>query len=135
MFLWLKEYELARRCKKRDADIRELRALHEPESEITFADHAWHETMAPLNDEIQMEKTARIRRRADKYELPLPDGEGHWTKGSYPDVSYLTVKGRRFLRAEIRREKKERREELIWLIPLGFGLIGAVTGLISAWRH
>jgi hypothetical protein len=135
MFLWLKERELTRSLKKQDAYIRELRAQHRPESDITDAHYEWLDAIAPLSEEIQVEKTERIRRRAEKYDLWPPDGEGHLTNGLYPDVSYLTAKGRHFLRAEIRREKRERREELVWLIPLVFGIIGAMTGLISVWQH
>jgi len=125
--LWLKERELARLFAKRDIYIRDLKTG----AEARDAYLEWNDIVGPLSDEIEGEKSARLMRRAKKFDLPEPDGEGHWTQGFYSHNQYLTAKGRAFLRAEIRREQREGRERWVWWIPLVFGLLGSITGLAS----
>jgi hypothetical protein len=86
-----------------------------------------------------------LLREADELYLPRPqfDDATKWeNKEDYygmPRPGFvLTAAAMTELRASIRKEKKERREAFEWWIKLFgslTGLVGALIGLVSIWRH
>ena len=54
--------------------------------------------------------------------------------GRLNDALILNAAGRFAVRAAIRTEQRERRERWVWWIPIVFGLIGALTGLVSVFK-
>lgn len=78
---------------------------------------------------------------ANKRFLPTPpfsEKDGIWEWSNYTRGYHLTEKGIRELRGVIRNDKKERMELLSYWYPwIGvlFGLIGAITGLISVIKQ
>lgn len=49
-------------------------------------------------------------------------------------TKYLTAAGEAFIRAAIREEKKHRREAVGYWFGIAVGLIGSITGLVSALK-
>lgn len=84
--------------------------------------------------------TEDLREEAERLRLPVhaqwdydthPAGEAVWTREAIAE-----------LKEAIRKEKRERRETIGWwlrtvgtLVTILTGLVGALIGLISLWRH
>jgi len=83
---------------------------------------------------------------ADKLHLPRPhqSDQDKWEEGRPLTVigDVLTPEAMVELRTAIRKEKRERRETVEWwlkiiggIITIGTGLVGALIGLVSVWKH
>ena len=134
MILWLAEFKLGRYRARRDAEIRKARNLKKTADEIDGIVRDWEYDIRSTEEEIDFSKSSRLIRKANKCDIPHPDREplhNYWETGHYSQRRFLSVAGRALLRADIRREQRERRERWGWLIPVVFGLIGAITGLVS----
>jgi hypothetical protein len=132
------ERQLSNLYRARDAaDLRSFRSGGA--SELTARD--WNYEIASTEEAISELKSNRIRLEAIRYDVPLPlrsadiDTDANWSIGSNSGIVSLTSEGRRVVRDAIMREKQSRREWWAWWIPLLFGLIGSITGLLSALRH
>ena len=133
---WLSEQTFARLRRERDKKVEEARKAGED----------WQALGQKLNaeirfysEEMESDRSERLLRKARSLDIdpptPIPrsgkleDADDNWDLGSFDWV--LTRQGRRALRKEIREEQKERRESRLFWASLGFGLIGALTGLLS----
>ncbi len=84
---------------------------------------------------------------ADGLHLPRPqyNDKEKWDSNCPEHVERilaLTPEAMTELRTTIRKEKRERRETVEWwvkiiggLITIGTGLVGALIGLVSVWKH
>lgn len=84
--------------------------------------------------------TANYRRIAGKLSVPMPDindarmYEAVEMEKTDQSTKYLTAAGEAFIRAAIREEKKHRREAVGYWFGIAVGLIGSITGLVSALK-
>jgi len=93
-------------------------------------------------EEEDAHTTRRLRRRASRYYISMPpryrdDGSlsDYWYEGSQTGNWCLTHAGVRAIRKETRPEQKERRAQVLaWLAAI-IGILGAFTGLVSAFRR
>ena len=87
-----------------------------------------------INDEIDTLVTRFLCSRATQLFVSIPErrNESFW-KELYPRSGryVLTPEGVEKIRASIRKEKKERREPLVTLLPLLIGFIGAICALMT----
>ena len=78
---------------------------------------------------------------ANRLRIPVPpfqDNGGAWMEGSISHGWYLAPEAMDALRAEIRAERKARRDEWVAWIPLlalAVSIISALTALVVVWRH
>jgi hypothetical protein len=88
----------------------------------------------------QLIQTRHLRQVAQKLSISMPD---HENKNLYGRVDYdndeampqyLLPEGVRQLRTAIREERKHRREAVGYWFGIAVGLIGALTGLVSAFK-
>jgi len=91
-------------------------------------------------------KSDSLIKEADELHLPRPDygANGKWEENNPPITTgyVLTPEAMVELRAAVRNEKRARRETVEWWVKIigGFitivtGLVGALIGLISVWKH
>ncbi|MBF8726084.1 hypothetical protein [Pseudomonas putida] len=84
--------------------------------------------------------TANYRRKAAQLSVPMPDPKDPelWeeVENSMLQLEFtcLTTKGEQSIRAAIREEQKHRREAVSYWFAIAVGLIGSITGLISAFK-
>lgn len=85
--------------------------------------------------------TRRLLHTAIRLGVPVPPlynesggMSGQWYEGSQTGGRYLTFGGIRALREEIRRERKERYSLLITVLATITGVVGALAGLVVAFR-
>lgn len=85
-------------------------------------------------------QTEYYRHRADSLLVPMPSVadqdmyvQVEWDKDP-KQPRYLTDEGLRVVRAAIRVEQKHRREAVGYWFGIAVGLIGAITGLVSAFK-
>lgn len=101
----------------------------------------WDYEIASVGELISEIKTSHLRVEALRYDVPLPlrspdiQSDVNWSVGFNSGIISLTSEGRRAVRDAIVREKQSRRDWWAWWIPLAFGLIGSITGLLSTLRH
>ena len=94
-----------------------------------------------VEDELQKLYHSYYIHLASRLRIPVPpfqNGGGAWMESSISHGWYLTPEAMDALRAEIRAERKARRDEwLAWipLLALAVSIISALTALVVVWRH
>jgi len=92
-------------------------------------------------DELQKLYHSYYIHAANRLRIPIPpfqDNGGAWMESSISHGWYLTPEAMDALRAEIRAERKARRDEwLAWtpLLVLVVSMISALTALVVVWKH
>jgi len=94
------------------------------------------------SEEEDAHTTRRLRQRAKRYYVSMPpryrdDGSisDYWYEGSQTGNWCLTHAGVSAVRKETRPEQKERRAQVLaWLAAIT-GILGVITGLVSAFRR
>jgi hypothetical protein len=72
---------------------------------------------------------------AERLLIPVPShDETNWVESKYNKRRYLTTKGASELRAAIRKEKRERWEQLQVRASLLIGIMGTLIGIIALWK-
>jgi hypothetical protein len=144
-------YKLDRKEKKLDAEGEHVRQKAREKKDQLILDE-WYGTYASYEyDDIEWSRKRIVSdsliREADKLHLPRPQyGEkDKWEEDSKPPMTAgeaLTREAMVDLRAVIRKEKREKRETVEWwvkiiggLITIITGLVGALIGLVSVWKH
>ena len=114
-----KELREARKNKVQQDTIYEMRNFHS---------HEYFE----YYDEIRAIKTNILRRKANKYNIPMPDysDDEVWCTNMYGE-RYLEQEAEYKLSKQIRQDFKERLEIWIPIITALTGLIGVFIGLIA----
>ncbi|MFG0499655.1 hypothetical protein ACF8MH_20345 [Pseudomonas sp. YQ_13] len=93
-----------------------------------------------LNEWKRLVQTERYRKIADRLLVQMPSIEDgtmyeqvEWDNDP-GQPRYLTDKGFRAIRDAIREEQKQRREAVGYWFGIVVGIIGALTGLVSAFK-
>jgi hypothetical protein len=92
-------------------------------------------------DELQKLYHSHYVHVANKLRIPVPpfqDKGGAWMESSISHGWYLTPEAMQALRAEIRAERKARRDEWLAWIPLFavvVSIISALTALVVVWKN
>lgn len=146
LWRWFQEYRETQRLERQllncriARDASHLRSFRSSgASELSERD--WDYEIVSAEESIDELKSNQIIFQAIKCDVPLPsrsadiDSDVNWGVGFNSGIVSLTREGRHAVRCAITQEKRERREWWAWWIPLLFGSIGAITGLVSAWRH
>lgn len=106
-------------------------------NELNDFNSEWGRHLAYLEEEVELEMTDALVRKAEKLRLPVPprgSESGFWQVTGQTDMPVLSDDGIRKLRDEIRTELKWRREQRAhWLTFMSVvtGVIGAITGLVA----
>ena len=126
---------------RRDANA--LRKSEPPDSEQSYESGEMAEYVRrwELSEQWRASiQTSYYRRKAESLLVQMPD-ESDSTMFSrvdwndHPDEPYyLTPLGLRTVRDLIRAEQKQRRESVGYWFGIAVGLIGAITGLVSAFK-
>lgn len=106
--------------------------------------HRAHE-LALLDEEEGTYLTQKLRAKAKRLTVPLPplrDEKGEesefWQHGFQTGEWSLTMKGRRVVEDDIRREKKARHEDKLrwfaWVGVLG-GIVGFLSAAFTFWKN
>lgn len=137
---WLQYRIDLRRC---DAEERELaknqppntREAHESGEMFDYASRYF-----ALREWNRSLITANYRRIAGKLSIPMPDindilmYEAAEMEKDEQSTKYLTSAGEAYLRSAIREERKHRRDVVTYWFGIAVGVIGALTGLVSAFK-
>jgi hypothetical protein len=103
--------------------------------------HRHHSDQKWAEDELQRLYHSYYVHLANRLRIPVPafqDDGGAWMESSVSDGWYLTPQAMHALRAEIRAERKARRDEwLAWipLLALVVSIISALTALVVVWNN
>ena len=144
-------YKLDRRKKKVDAERERVEKETKEKKDGSILDE-WYKTVGFLEyRDIELERkkvvSDSLTREADELHLPRPQygDERKWENDEEPLMiigQVLTRDQMVELRSAIRNEKRARRETVEWwvkiiggLLTIVTGLVGALIGLISVWRH
>ncbi len=154
--------ELDRRTEKLTEEAnRVFEESREKKDQNIFYEWCKSKTVASEHQDIEWSRkkilSHRLIEEADRLHVPRPsllDDEGKWDHfrpitvygvpaENYPTIGYvLTPEAMVELRAAIREEKRKRGETAEWrvkiiggLITIVTGLVGALIGLISVWKH
>jgi hypothetical protein len=145
--LWRLEQQLGRTERVHARNRKELQKRKaSKEEQVNAAEEAnWaRDTIRHL---IEGEKSSRLIRRADRLRLPIPrykvnendesDEDKAWEVG-YTGIAYLSRAAQFELRNQIRLEERTRRDDIVtWIKDIALpvvGILGALTGLIAAFR-
>lgn len=143
-------YKLNRRVKKLAADQERVRSESKEKKDPNILVEWWKATALQEYDDIEWARKRIVSdsliKEADELHLPRPQyGEGDKWEADKPmmAVGYaLTREAMVELRTAIRNERRARRETVEWwvkiiggLITIVTGLVGALIGLISVWKH
>lgn len=134
--LWKLQRELAslsRAGDKRHAEAKKAGASHEELEKIYWDERL---DLDIVEDEINFLETRYLREEAQRLLLAEPefkeeDKGGLWKKSRISGRLFLNPEGLAQLRATIRKEKRERREAVVFWLAAVTGVIGALTGLVS----
>lgn len=86
----------------------------------------------PYENDIRRLETRLLSREAERFGLPGIDINNEDHANLEPDSTWtITTEGKYELIRQIRQEKKERREIIVFYVSIIFGLIGAITGLVA----
>lgn len=143
-------YKLNRREKKVDAEEERIRKRAKEQKDQSILDE-WYGSLGSWEyEDIEWSRkriaSDRLIADADELHLPRPrHGEENKWEVDKPLLSagnVLTPEAMVELRTAIRKEKRERRETVEWwvktiggVITIGTGLVGALIGLVSVWKH
>jgi hypothetical protein len=122
--------------------LREIEARYRPRMKAAKGEHEeegihleWSEEDHEFSSELEFLESRRVLRRAYKWEIDVPTGDGMWTSDQYDNTRYLTFHAQRKLRRAIR---DARRESVKWwmqlilpILSLLVALVGAMIGLLS----
>lgn len=108
------------------------------EQEIVI-DTQWVYDTRSIDEELRINLTDRLRRKAERLYVPLPDipytengrEDENWERGYISEIPYLTPEGAKKVRKEIYEAKKHRQDIFLPWLTLCIGLAGALTGLIA----
>lgn len=141
---WLRyrwEYYRLKRSYRRtekwfEAAIRKANKENKKREERRDLEQESYHELGIIDDEIKMLVSRRLISVANRYFLPTPDFLGdHWEECDFG--RYLTNEAMKELRAEIRKERAEKRQDwqgaLFWISGLT-GIIGAITGLVAVLK-
>lgn len=155
MFNWLsyrlRLYKLNFQQWKYDREAGRQFKLGKKKNDPEFADN-WYDSVGHYEyEELAWKRKALVSHslisEADSLHLPRPqyNDKEKWDSNCPEHVERtlaLTPEAMTELRTTIRKEKRERRETVEWwvkiiggLITIGTGLVGALIGLVSVWKH
>jgi hypothetical protein len=143
-------YKLNRQERKLNAEGERIHKEAREKKDQSIVDE-WYGTTAYWQyEEIQWSRkkipSDALLQEADELHLPRPQygDKDKWEEDRPQMVTdyVLTPEAMAELRTTIRKEKRERRETVEWwvkiiggLITIGTGLVGALIGLVSVWKH
>jgi hypothetical protein len=148
MFGWLQyEFNAARLQRDRQRvvnaykkDYAEAKAARKSSDELAQIEATEMFEVEMIDDELRVMQTHRIQRQASWLDVPVPPAVFYgnmskdWIRTRSTGEIYLSPSAYADLRAAIRTELKERREQSTWWVPLAVGIIGALIGLASALK-
>jgi hypothetical protein len=122
-------------------EMGKARLASAPRAEQEEIAHRHHFDQKWAEDELQKLYHSYYVHQANRLRIPVPpfqDDGGAWMESSISHGWYLTPDAIYALRAEIRAERKARRDEwLAWipLLALAVSIISALTALMVVWKR
>ena len=90
-----------------------------------------------IDDEIETLECRYVIESARKLVLPLPDFDKNgdtWEESKITGRFRLSKKAMVDIRSLVRKERKERREGMMFWLAALTGIIGALSGLLAVWK-
>jgi hypothetical protein len=142
---WLKQREIQAWMdsisQSYDHEMGKARLANASRDEQDEIAHRHHFEQKWAEDELQKLYHSSYIHLANKLRIPVPpfqDDGGAWMESSISHGWYLTPEAMNALRAEIRAERKARRDEwLAWipLLALVVSIVSALTALVVVWNN
>jgi|GEM_PF-1280977 len=122
--------------KKINAKVAELRSARK-HAEVDDLERWAYMDVEAIEEDIALLAQRRLFRRASRLLVPTPrhDEKGMWDRSPVTGWYLLTRDGIKQLRAEIRQERRERREGILTWGPMATGIIGSLIGLLAVLRE
>lgn len=116
-----------------DADIKKAKAEKKNREEIEGIEHnAWFEASL-LEDEIKVLQTRHLLSQAYRRSIMVPQhNEENWDRTRDTGDPFLLPHAFAELRSALRKERKERLEQVQMTAAIVGGIVGALTGVIGA---
>lgn len=142
---WLKQREIQAWMdsisQSHHLEMGKARLANAPLAEQEEIAHRHHLDQKWAEDELQKLYHSYYIHLANRLRIPVPpfqDNGGAWMESSISHGWYLTPEAIYALRAEIRAERKARRDEWLAWIPmlaLVVSIVSALTALVVVWKH
>ncbi|AGA85206.1 hypothetical protein GFL09_13505 [Pseudomonas stutzeri] len=139
--MWTKHYRVMRselaKCEKARSELEKMHPPHtvQPEQDGQLQDYI--QKSDSLYEWRLLILTEYWMIEADRLGVPLPDRDDRtfWGRVEFDsdprEPRYLTDAGIRIVRADIREERRQRREPVTFWSSIMIGVVGALTGLAS----
>jgi hypothetical protein len=132
-YLPLKWVEVAVVSAAYDADIKNAKAANKSREEIEKIEHMAQFEYFTYEDAIKVLQTRHLLSQAYRRSISTPEhNDDNWDRTSDTGESYLRPQAFAELRSAIRKERKERLEQVQMTAAIAGGIIGACTGVIGA---
>lgn len=97
----------------------------------------WNFEEEYARDEVAIAETRFWTALAYRYFVSLPNADDQWERSEQIGARFLTPPALKALRAEVRKERAEQRQDWQFLLPwisTAIGVLGSITGLVAVWR-
>jgi hypothetical protein len=116
-----------------DRDIKSARSKKD-HNEVENLQNYQHMELRFVEDEIDMDNSDYLIGLAQKYLVPLPQGEEFWTHSEAFGRGYLSRKGAAQVRSDIRAERKAMWDYWQARVTLVLSVFGSVIGVLAYFK-
>ena len=93
-----------------------------------------HWELSLIRDEMDFDVSNYLMAEAHRHLVPIPNGEDDWTESSQLGVRFLSRKGAKQVRDDIRSEKKAMWDYWVNRVTLVLALIGSIFGVLAFFK-
>jgi hypothetical protein len=115
-------------------DIAIARLNRKTADEIEKIKEQSHWELTLIRDEMDFEVSNHLFSEAHRYLVPIPYGQDDWSESSQLGVRFLSRKGAKQVRDDIRAEKKASWDYWANRVTLGLALIGSIFGVLAYFK-
>jgi hypothetical protein len=115
-------------------DIAIARMNKKTGTEIDKIKEQSHWELSLIRDEMDFDVSNYLFAEAHRYLVPIPNGDDDWSESSQLGVRFLSRKGAKQVRDDIRSEKKATWDYWTNRITLALALIGSIFGVLAYFK-